>query len=333
MNNVNGINNAAGGQPPSARSHTLQENRQVLSPWERGGLGPKELVKRLWRQIEEDDVFGRAAELSYYFFLAVFPLLFFLLSMLGFVAHGNPLFEERLVSYLGTVMPSDATSLVSRTLGETMTHTSETKLVLGLLAALWAASSGMKAVMNMCNITYDVKEERPFWKTQGLAVMLTIAASVLMISALALVLLGPAIADAIFGSNPVGVWFWEIVQWTVVVFFVLVFFALIYYFGPDVEHPHWRWLSPGSAFGLALWLLASFAFRIYLHCFNSYSATYGSLGAVIILLEWIYLTGAAVMIGSELNAEIEHAAAERGLPEAKLPGEKRAGRMVRQQRP
>jgi membrane protein len=263
----------------------------------------------------------------------VFPLLFFLLSMLGFVAHGNPQFEERLMSYIGTVMPPDATSLVSKTLSETVTHTSDTKLVLSLLAALWAASSGMKAVMNMCNLAYDVKEGRRFWKAWGLAVMLTIAASVLVITALALVLLGPAIADAMFGNNPIVVWFWEIVQWTVVVFFVLVSFSLIYYFGPDVEHPHWNWISPGAAFGLALWLLASFAFRIYLYFFNDYSVTYGSLGAVIILLEWIYLTGAAVMIGSELNAEIEHAAAERGLPDAKSPGEKRVARMVRQQRP
>jgi membrane protein len=295
---------------------------QQVSPWKLGGLSTGQLAKRTWKEIDEDDVFGRAAELSYYFFLAVFPMLFFLVSVFGIVAQGNPAFQERLLSYISSVMPGDASSLISKTLNEIMRASSGSKLAFGLIAALWTASAGMKAVMDMCNITYDVKEGRPFWKSRGLAILLTIAAAVLVVTALALILYGPAVADAIFGQNQVIAWTWKIVQWPVAVFFVLLTFALIYYFGPDVEHPTWHWISPGSVVGLTLWLAASFAFRVYLKFFNSYSATYGALGAAIILLVWFYLTGAAVMIGSEINAEIEHAAAERGSPEAKAAGEK-----------
>ena len=291
--------------------------RDDTVPWKLGGLRAKQLAVRVWGQMNEDDVFGRAAELSYYFFLAVFPMLFFLVSLLGLIAHGNPELQERLMSFVAAVMPADAASLISKTLREIIQASSNTKLIVGLLAALWTAAGGMKAVMDMLNVTYDVKDDRPYWKSRGIAVLLTIAVSVLGIAALGLILYGPKLANAVFGDEPVIAWAWKIAQWPVVVFFGLLSFALTYYFGPDVEHAKWRWISPGSVAGLVLWLIISFAFRVYLHFFNSYSATYGSLGAVIILLVWFYLTGAAVMTGSEINAEIEHAAAERGEPQAK----------------
>lgn len=293
-----------------------------LSPWELGGLTAGQLAKRTWNQMDQDDVFGRAGELAYYFFLAVFPMLFFVLSIFGIIAAGNPQFQQRLLSYLATVLPPDASALISRTIQQIMHSSSGTKLILGLVAALWTASAGMKAVMDMCNITYDVKEGRPYWKSRGIAILLTIASSILVVVALGLILYGPTVADAIFGNNPVIAWLWKIVQWPVAVFFVVLTYAMIYYVAPDVEHPQWHWITPGSAVGVFLWLLGSFAFRVYLHFFNSFSATYGSLGAVIILLTWFYLTGAAIMIGSEVNAEIEHAAAEHGSADAKAEGEK-----------
>lgn len=276
----------------------------------------------MWKETNDDDVFGRAAELAYYFFLALFPMLFFVISLFGIVAHNNPEFRLQLMNYVRTMLPPDASSLLSKTLEQILQASTGTKLALGLLGALWSASVGVAAVMEMCNLTYDVRDERPFWKRRGLAILLTMACSILVIAALALILYGPALADAVFGSNPVVAWTWKIVQWPVAVGFVLATFALVYYFGPDVEHPRWHWITPGSALGVLLWLAGSFAFRAYLHYFNSYSATYGSLGAVIIMLTWLYLTGAAVMIGSEVNAEIEHAAAEHGRGEAKAPGEK-----------
>jgi membrane protein len=178
----------------------------------------------------------------------------------------------------------------------------------------------MNAVIDMCNITYDVAEGRPFWKAQGVSVMLSIAASSMLVAALVLILCGPTIADAVFPHHPLAAGLWKILQWPVAMFFVLASFALVYYFGPDVAHRQWHWITPGSVFGMALWLVASFSFRAYLHFFNSYSVAYGSLAAPIILLVWMYLTGAAVMIGSELNAEIEYAASELGKPENQASG-------------
>ena len=309
---------------PNVQQLNRRTDAGEVSPFKLGGLTLVELAKRVWRQIDEDDVFGRAAELAYYFFLAVFPMLFFVVSVLGVIAHGNSAFQQRLLSYMGTVLPGQASSLVSQTLQQTLRSSSGAKLWLGLLGALWSASAGMKAVMDICNITYDVKEGRPYWKSRGIAILLTLAVSVLVVTALVLVLYGPAIANTVFGNNPLIAWFWKVVQWPVAVFCVLAAFALIYYFAPDVEQPKWHWITPGSLFGLVLWLVVSIGFRIYLHFFNSFSATYGSLGAVIILLMWFYLSGASVMIGSEINAEIEHAAAERGAPETKRPGEKAA---------
>ena len=118
-------------------------------------------------------------------------------------------------------------------------------------------------------------------------------------------------------------WTWKIVQWPIAFFFLTLVFAIIYYAAPDVEQRHWQWISPGAVVGILLWLAVSFGFRVYLHFFNSYSATYGALGAVIILLLWFYMTGAAILAGAEVNVEIENAAAKRGEPEAKHKGEKR----------
>lgn len=117
---------------------------------------------------------------------------------------------------------------------------------------------------------------------------------------------------------------WKVAQWPVALGFLVLAFALIYYFGPDLKEQHWYWITPGSLVGVILWLLVSFAFRVYLHFFNTYSRSYGSLGAVIILLLWFYVTGLAFLVGGELNSEIEHAAAEHGHPEAKPEGKKAA---------
>ena len=143
-----------------------------------------------------------------------------------------------------------------------------------------------------------------------------------------LVLYGHDLAELVSGKFGLGEafeWTWKIAQWPVVFGFVLLAFALIYYFAPDLEDPDWKWVTPGSVIGVVLWLLVSFAFKAYLSYFNSYSATYGSLGAVIILMLWFYFTGLAILVGGEINSEIEHAAAESGHPDAKEKGEKRPG--------
>ena len=298
----------------------------ATSPWSLGGLTFTELGKRVWSEIDSDDVFGRAAQLAYYFLLALFPLLLFLVSILGIIAGDNPEMREDMFRYLGTVLPGDAAQLVSSTVNETITKSGGGKISFGILAALWAASNGMGAICNSLNVAYGVKETRPFWKTRLTAVLLTIALAVLIITALVGVLYGHDIAEAVAGKFGLGTafeWTWKIVQWPIILAFVLLAFGLIYYFAPNVEEASWHWVSPGAAMGVGLWLLVSFGFSLYLSYFNSYNATYGSLGAVIILMLWFYLTGAAILIGGEINSEIEHAAAEAGDPDAKQKGEKK----------
>jgi membrane protein len=295
------------------------------SVWELGGLTWGKLSRRVWGELYAGDLLTRAAALSYYFLLALFPLLLFLLAMLGQLAGTGTELRRDLLRYLGTLMPRSASALVYTTVEEITRNADGGKLTFGLLMALWVASFGIGAITETLNSAYGVRETRPFWRVRLLSVALTITLAVLVITALALVLYGGGIGEGLSGRLGMGEafeWTWKIVQWPIVLGFVLLAFALIYYFAPDVSEQRWYWITPGSLVGVAMWLLVSFAFRLYLHYFDSYSVTYGSLGAVIILMLWFYLTGAAILIGGQVNAEIEHAAARRGEPDAKLPGEK-----------
>ena len=297
----------------------------MASLWALGNLGWRELAKRVWKEIQEDEVFSRAAELAYYFLLALFPFLIFLTSIIGLALGSGTGTRQTLFDYLARVMPPSAYQLISNTMTEVSASSSGGKISFGILAALWAASNGLTAITTSLNTAYDVKETRPWWKQRLTAIGLTIALSVFIISALVLVVAGGWIADwlaATFGFGSTFSLAWKIIQWPVVLACMIFAFALIYYFAPDLHDQKWTWLTPGSAIGVVLWLLVSIAFRLYLQFFDSYSATYGSLGAVIILMLWLYLTGAAVLIGGEINSEIEHAAAQQGQPDAKEKGEK-----------
>jgi membrane protein len=300
----------------------------ALTAWGLGGLTWKELGKRVWAEIQEDEIFGRAAQLSYYFLLALFPLLLFLTALIGTFAGADSELRTDLFRYLGTVLPGEAGELIKTTVNDVTQGSGGGKLSFGILAALWAASNGMGAISESLNVAYEVKETRPWWKARLMAIGLTVALAVLIITALVLVLYGHDIAEAVAGRFGLGQAFelsWKILQWPIVLAFVLLAFALIYYLAPDLHDQDWKWVTPGSVIGVALWLLVSFGFKAYLSFFNSYSATYGSLGAVIILMLWFYFTGAAILIGGEINSEIEHAMAVRGEPEAKEKGEKSPG--------
>jgi len=279
------------------------------SLWKLGNLSWGELAKRVWHEIQEDEVFGRAAELSYYFLLALFPFLIFLTSTIGIVFGSGTGTRHALFSYLGRVMPPSAFALIDSTMWEISSASGGGKISFGILAALWAASNGLSAITTSLNTAYDVTETRPWWKQRLTAIVLTMALSVLIISALLLVVAGGHIAEwlaAAYGLGPTFPLVWKIIQWPFVLGSIMLAFALIYYFGPDLRRQAWKWLTPGAAIGVALWLLVSIAFRVYLHFFDSYSNTYGSLGAVIILMLWLYFTGAAVLIGGEINSEIEN---------------------------
>jgi membrane protein len=302
-----------------------QEKKGLKSMWSLGGLSWKQLGTRVWGQMNEDDVWGRAAQLSYYFLLALFPLLIFLTSVIGIMLGSGTGIRHSLFNYLSQVMPPSAFKLVDETMFELSKASGGGKISFGILAALWAASNGMGAISESLNAAYNVKESRPWWRSRLSAIALTIAISLLIMTALALILYGGRISEKIAVSYGFGDLFttvWAILQWPIVLVFILLSFSLIYFFAPDLKDQDWKWVTPGSIVGVGLWLLVSFLFRLYLGFFDSYSATYGSLGAVIILMLWFYLTGLAILIGGEINSEIENAAAEKGAPDAKERGEK-----------
>jgi membrane protein len=312
---------------PDITESRLSTKQQIQSIWSLGGLSPKQLGRRVWSEIGQDDLVSRASDLAYNFLLGGFPMLLFLVSVFGLFASQSRHLQDSLFFYLSQVLPPAAYTLVERTLREIIRNSGSGKLAFGLVFALWAGSGGMSSLISGLNIAYGVRDSRSWIKVRLRAMALTIAISILVTLALLIVLYGGSIAEFLgtrFDLADVAVLSWKVAEWVVALAFVILAFALIYYYGPDLKEQHWYWITPGSLAGVILWLAVSFAFRVYLHFFNSYSKTYGSLGAVIILLFWFYVTGFAFLIGGEINSEIEHAAADHGHPEAKPEGKKAA---------
>lgn len=276
----------------------------MLKKW-LGGLTIVELAKRTWRETNDDYIWGRAAELAYYFLLALFPMLIFLTSLIGFL----PDAQTAIFHALARVMPSEAMKLVSDTIQDVTSNRHGGLLSFGVLGTIWAASGGLWAVMGTLNEAYDAKEERSLWKMQLIAIALTIALSFLIVGGVVLIMLSDKFSvwlAAQLGLGHIFAIIWRAVHF--VLGFALVFLGLqvIYYFGPNVKQA-WRWVTPGAAFAVLSLLLASLLLTLYLRFAPSYSATYGSLGAVIVLMLWLYLMGLAVLIGGEINSEIAHA--------------------------
>lgn len=300
------------------------ERLDERSPWRLGGLTPRQLARRTWDQVQEDEITSRAAELAYFAILAVFPALLFMTALFGLFAGVGSQLRTDVLEYIEQVAPPSAARLIRTTLDEVVRGSGGGKLSFGLLFTLWAASSGMGAVIAALNTAYGVKESRAWWRARLQAIALTLALVVLVGLTLGILFFGGRIGDALDDRLDLNVlaWTWRILSGPMALVSLGFAFALLYYFGPNVEHRKWYWVTPGSAVGVLLFILFSAGFRLYLGWFDSYNKTYGSLGAVIILLLWLYLCGAALMVGAEVNSEIEHAAAERGRPDAKAEGER-----------
>jgi membrane protein len=292
----------------------VEPGKAVLSL---GGLSVQELARRVVREIQQDDCLGRAAQLAYYFLFALFPFFLVLITLLGYLPIPNLL--DRLMDMLGQMLPGEALQLVQDNLHELVSGERGGLLSFGLLAALWTSSSALTAIMDSLNRAYDVEEGRPFWKVRGLAILLTVGLSVFIIVSIVLLTFGPQIGGWIADQMGLGRVFqmaWNVLRWPVIVGLLIVAMALVYYLAPDVEQ-QWQWITPGSIVAVCGWLLASLGFSYYVNHFGSYNATYGSIGAVIVLLTWMYVSGFFVLVGGEINAEIEHASAS-----GKDPGEK-----------
>lgn len=275
------------------------------SPWKLGGLSGGQLSSRTWKAINEDDVFGRAAQIAYYFFFAIFPLAIFLVSILGLVVNGSSA-QLDVTNALVRAVPPSATQIVRQTVQQSMQASGGGKLSFGIIVALYAASAGMVALMDTLNRVYKTRGSRGFIKQRAVALGLTIVAGILVLIAIGLFTVGSYLAHHIAGGALY--WAWSVVQYPIAIAILLFSFALIYYFAPNVEHRRWRWVTPGAAVGVFLWILISVGLREYLHYSNSYTSTYGLLGGVMVLLLWFYITGLAILAGGEVNAIIEHAA-------------------------
>jgi membrane protein len=295
----------------TSRTASLTSQSHAYNPWKLGGLTIKELGRRLWRESQKDEVLGRAAQLSYYVLLALFPALIVLTALMGLLSVQN--YMPELMSYLRTVLPGDALSMMERFLAQIAEGSGANLVSFGGLGAIWASSSGVTAIMEALNVVYDVKEDpRPFWRVRLTAILLTIGLAGFMIFSVALVLYGEHIAAWIaswVGFGPLFTRSWIILQWPVIIALMLTVVACIYYFCPAVEQD-WRWVSPGSAFAVSMWIVVSLGFKAYVENFGNYNAVYGSIAGVVVLMLWLYMTGAVLLLGGEINAEIEHAATE-----------------------
>ncbi len=292
----------------------------LASLWNLEGIPPRLILKNTWDALFSDNLLGRSAELGFYFLFALFPMLFTACSILGMAARSAPQIYNSLLLYLAIVVPPAALSTVLQTFNQTTTAASSGKLTFGLVAAIWSASVGFSAIQDSLNVVYGVKETRPYWKARLSAIGVTIILSVLMTLILATLLGGDFLSHLMklathnqSVSDLITI-FVKVISWTVATALLSLLFAAIYFFGPDVEARRWHWLTPGAAAGIVGWLLASLGLRLYVHLFvDAYSATYGSLGAVIILLTWFYLSGLMLLLGGEINSEIEAAVKEKRL--------------------
>lgn len=270
-----------------------------------------EVGKRAVHKASDDDISMRAAQLAYYFFLSIFPLAICGIAAVGIVAAGSAHFRTELFSFASHIGPSSP--LLKKTIAQISSRSGGTQLGIGIAIALWSASSGMSAVMDALNRQHGVKKNRPFVKRSALAIALTIAVGILLLLAIGTALIGSSVISALGGSEVLRV-LWDVARWPVVLGFALIGFDRIYYFAPRVQRK-WRWFSAGSVAALVVWIVASVGFRVYVAYFGHYRSTYGSLGAVIVLLLWFYITGMAILFGSEVNIVSENAA---GHPAARL---------------
>jgi membrane protein len=279
-----------------------------------------ELAARTYREVLADNCLGLAAQLAYYFFLALFPALLFLVALVSFIPVAGLL--DTITTNLARVAPLEVLSIVQEQILKIAHSKDGGLLTLGMLGTIWSTSSGVNAIIDTLNQAYDIQEARPWWKVKLIALGLTVALAAFIVVSFALVLVGPTAAESLAARADLGAaftWTWKILQWPVIFLLVTLAVALIYYYAPDAVQ-EWVWITPGSIFATTLWLVISLGFKFYVAHFTSYNATYGAIGGVIVLMLWFYLSALAVLIGAELNAEIEHAS-----PYGKDPGEKVAG--------
>jgi len=281
------------------------------------GLSWRELIRTAWRGAARANAVNRAAELAFWFLLGFFPMLLFVTSMVSMIGSAQSS-QGVLMKYVGEVLPSAASRLVRQVLAQT---TGSGRLWFSLLFALWSSSSATAGLIDTLNAIYDLKESRPWWRSRLLAVVLAIAMGVLLTAALIIVVYGPALLHQVVpGSGPL--FLWKIAQWPAAALLLILALLSLYRFAPNVQDQKWKWLLPGSIVATVIWVAVSVLFKLYVRHFSDFGLLYGSLGTLIILMFWFYLSGIAILVGGEINAILEDAAAGHKIPGAKRRGQR-----------
>ena len=274
-------------------------------------------LKRTVREFQDDNLTDWAAALTYYAVLSIFPALIALISILGLVGESA---TDPLIDNLTQVTPGPASDILTGAIEEITASQSTAGLafVLGIAGAVFSASGYVGAFSRASNAIYEVEEGRPFWKLRPQQMLITMLLVLLLAaSAIAVVVTGPLTEQVgnLIGAGDLAVTIWEIAKWPAIGLIVIAIFAVLYYASPNVKHPGFRWITPGGVLALVLWIAASALFALYVAGFSSYNATYGSIAGIIVFLVWLWITNIAILLGAELNAEIERSRElEAGVP-------------------
>lgn len=273
------------------------------------GVSPVQFAKELYAEVSEDDIFNGAAALGFYLTLAIFPAMIFVMAMIPYLP--IPHVDQAIMDLLRQALPRNAADMFASVVQQVTSQPRGGLLSFGFLATLWATSSGMVAIMQQLNITYDVKETRGFVKARLTAILLSVLFTVLMLGGFSLIVLGGVIQDwlgARLGISDALLYFFIAFRWAMILVGLLLAFALIYYLAPNVRQK-FVFITPGSIAGVLVLMAASLGFAFYAQNFGDYDATYGSIGAVIVLMLWLYIAGLTILLGSEVNSLVEHHAA------------------------
>jgi membrane protein len=283
-----------------------------------------QILRRTFREaFFEDNCLGMAAQLAYYFFFALFPALLMVIAIASYFPYQTLVAD--LVTRLGEFAPREVLSIITEQLAKIASGEEGGLFTIGMLTTIWSTSAAMTAIIDTLNRAYDIEEGRPWWKVRLIAIALTVGVAVFILFSFGLVLAGPTLAERIaerFYLGDAFEWTWKILQWPVIFALVSAAFAIVYYYAPDAEQD-WVWLTPGSIAATTLWLATSLGFKYYVSNLGSYTETYGAIGGVMVLMLWFYMSGLVVLLGAEMNAEIEHASPYGKDEGEKVPGEKR----------
>ena len=261
-----------------------------------------DFAKDLWREIQDDHVLNGAAALAYYFLLAIFPAAILVLSLLPYLS--IPHLQQAILDLLRQVLPEQSAKIFEGTTRHVSSERMGGLLTFGLTFTLWSASTGVSAIMEQLNVIYDVKERREFWKARGTAILLMGLFVLLAIGSMSLVIFGGVVQSwlaSIIGWSRLLLVFFATLRWIIIAVGLLLALAVTYRFGPDVNLK-FRFISPGNVIAATVIALASIGLRFYVSRFDNYSATYGNLAAIIILMLWMYMAGLALLVGCEINA-------------------------------